>query len=136
MILRSFQHPQLPSRQPLNGMVDSPKGGLQVSQKAGDRDSLLILQGTSLRVQVNGSLNKLKVCDHVENDSCSDWVAQLVGVLSCAPKAVGSIPGQGVSRRQPIDVSLSHLSVFLSFSLSLPLFLPSCLSQINKHILG
>ena len=39
------------------------------------------------------------------------------------PKAAGSIPGQGSYGRQPIDVSLTHLSPSssLSFSLSLSL---------------
>ena len=41
-----------------------------------------------------------------------------------------SVPGQGVYKRQPIDVSL--LLMFLSLSLSLP----SLLSEINKQVLS
>ena len=35
-------------------------------------------------------------------------MAQLVGVLFCSPKGVGSILSQSKCRRQPVDVSLSH----------------------------
>ena len=46
---------------------------------------------------------------------------------------VGSIPGWwGVYERKPVNASLTHLSLCLSVSLSLPTFLPH--SQINYLI--
>ena len=62
---------------------------------------------------------------------CPGWVAKLVGALSCTPKVigsvlvrahtgvVGSIPGQGVYRRQLTDISLSYRCFSLSPFLSL-----------------
>ena len=45
------------------------------------------------------------------------WVAQLVRMLSWYAKVVGSIPGQGTCKNQPMNNKL----IFLSFSLCLPL---------------
>ena len=59
--------------------------------------------------------------------SLAGWLSWL-GHLPVHQKVTGSIPGQGMFGRQPMDASLSQKC----FSLSLPL--PSSLSKINENM--
>ena len=67
-------------------------------------------------------------------------VAQLVGVLSHAPKVVGSIPGQGTCPCCKFDPQLGYVqeatNQCFSLSLSLSPLPASSLSKINEHLPG
>ena len=59
---------------------------------------------------------------HMENNTTISpgWVGQLVGVCPVHLGVSGSTPGQGVCRRQPIDVSVMLMFFLPLLSLSLP----------------
>ena len=62
---------------------------------------------------------------------CPGWVAQLVRVSSPHTKIVGSIPGQGTYKKQPMNTKIDE-TTNPWFSLSLPFSLKSINKKINK----
>ena len=50
-------------------------------------------------------------------------VAQLVTVSSQYAKVMGSIPGQGIYKKQPMNAQISETNKSVSLSLSLPVSL-------------
>ena len=61
-----------------------------------------------LRETVSKEIVQMTTWDLNSKQSSPFQLAQLVGILSCRLKDYGFDPGQGVYKRQPIDVPLSH----------------------------